>query len=93
MRLVVQAATLLALASSALAQTPNFDSISKPTKDENVPAGATYTIVWQPSDAYNGTVTISLLGGSGPGTLLAEGPIKSESLRSPRRGLPSVRLL
>lgn len=62
-------AAILAFASSVLAQTPGFNPITKPTKDEVVPAGEIYEIDWQPSDNYTGTVTLSLLGGSSPSTL------------------------
>ncbi|KAK2073577.1 hypothetical protein P8C59_007852 [Phyllachora maydis] len=40
------AATLLGLVGSALAQTNGFDAMSKPAKDEKVPAGSTYPITW-----------------------------------------------
>ncbi|OIW35161.1 hypothetical protein CONLIGDRAFT_43356 [Coniochaeta ligniaria NRRL 30616] len=56
-------AAILALASSVFAQTPGFDVISKPTKDEVIPAGSTYLIDWEPSSNWTGTVTIDLLGG------------------------------
>jgi len=77
MRFAVSAAALLAFASSALAQTPNFDPITSPTKDEDVKAGSTFDIVWQPSSSYSGTVTLGLLGGSSPSTLSDVGTIAS----------------
>lgn len=67
MRFTITAAAL-AFAASALAQTTGFDAFTTPAKDENVPAGETYTIVWQPN-GVTGTVTLSLLGGATPGTL------------------------
>lgn len=57
------AASVLAFVSAVLAQTAGFDPIEKPTKGETIPAGSNYEVVWQTSDAYNGTVTITLLGG------------------------------
>jgi len=59
----------LAFAATAMSQTAGFDAISAPATDEVVPAGQDYTIVWAPNSEYNGTVTISLLGGSSPSTL------------------------
>ncbi len=79
MRFTISTAALVPFASSVLAQTtPRFDVISKPTKDENVPAGSTYDIVWAPSAGYTGTVTISLLGGADAGSLQPVETIKSE---------------
>lgn len=60
---------ILALASSVLAQTPGFDVISKPTKDEVIPAGSTYLIDWEPSTNWTGPVTIDVLGGPNQGGL------------------------
>ncbi|KAK4100628.1 hypothetical protein N658DRAFT_507638 [Parathielavia hyrcaniae] len=63
-------AAVLALAASLVqAQTAGFHPITAPTEGEEVPAGATYEIVWQPSAAHPGDITIGLLGGSSPGTL------------------------
>lgn len=65
-------ATVLAFASAVFAQrspTEGFNAIVKPTKDENVPAGSTYKIEWQYNDAFPGSVSIDLLGGSKPSTL------------------------
>lgn len=64
-------AAILAFAATAFAQstTPGFDAISAPVTDENVPAGADYTIVWAPTSFTDETVTLSLLGGASPSTL------------------------
>jgi hypothetical protein len=62
-------AAVLAFAASALAQTPNFDPITKPGQSETVAAGSSFQINWQPTAAYTGPVTIALLGGATPGTL------------------------
>lgn len=64
-------ATVLAFAAAAFAQNPtaNFDPITTPTQDENVPAGSTFEIDWEPSASYSGTVSIILLGGASAGTL------------------------
>lgn len=77
MRFTITAA-VLAFATSVFAQTPGFDVISKPTKDEQVPAGATYEIEWAPNSNWTGTVTLSLLGGASQGTLQDLGPFASE---------------
>ncbi|KAK9421880.1 hypothetical protein SUNI508_05180 [Seiridium unicorne] len=70
MRFTISAA-LLAFAATAFAQTDGFDAMTAPLKDEEVPAGTTYSIKWQPTDAYDGsTVTLSLLGGDTASTLL-----------------------
>jgi len=68
-------AILILLCVGALCQTPNFDEITKPAKDEKVPAGSTYTITWKPSPDYTGSITLSLLGGSSPSTLTDLGTI------------------
>ena len=58
-------ATVLAFASAVLAQTEGFNVITKPTRDEKVPAGSTYEVVWQPGpDKYAGPITIALVGGA-----------------------------
>ncbi|KAK0731294.1 Ser-Thr-rich glycosyl-phosphatidyl-inositol-anchored membrane family-domain-containing protein [Lasiosphaeris hirsuta] len=62
-------AAIFALASVVLGQTEGFDAISKPTKDEKVPAGSTYNIVWAPTSKFTGPITITLLGGASPGLL------------------------
>jgi hypothetical protein len=69
MRYSFISAAILALSSSILAQTSGFDAISSPTLDQNVPAGTSLDIVWQPSTSYTGTVTITLLEGATPNTL------------------------
>ncbi|KAK9773695.1 hypothetical protein AB5N19_05438 [Seiridium cardinale] len=70
MRFTISAA-LLAFAATAFAQTDGFDAMTAPLKDEEVSAGTTYSIKWQPTDAYDdSTVTLSLLGGDSPSTLL-----------------------
>jgi hypothetical protein len=60
---------LFAFATTVLAQTEGFNVITKPVKGEQVPAGSTYEIVWQPSAAHPGEITIGLLGGASPQTL------------------------
>jgi len=58
-------AAVLALATSVLAQdaTSGFAAISKPTKDEKVPAGQTYQVTWAPNPQYPGAVTIEIIAG------------------------------
>ncbi|EAQ93567.1 hypothetical protein CHGG_01802 [Chaetomium globosum CBS 148.51] len=60
---------LFAFATAVMAQTEGFNVITKPVKGEKVPAGSTYEIVWQPSAAHPGEITIGLLGGASPQTL------------------------
>jgi hypothetical protein len=77
MRFTITAA-ILAFTSSVLAQTPGFDPISKPAKDEEVAAGSTYLVDWEASSNYNGSVTIDLLGGADPGHLAPLSLLASE---------------
>ncbi len=87
-------AAVLTVASLVAAQRKNpptdgFAPISKPTKDEKVPAGKTYEIVWEPTaDKYPGTVTITLLGGPNQAGLQILGDIEGEFSALP----PWVRL-
>ncbi|KAG6212960.1 hypothetical protein E4U50_001663 [Claviceps purpurea] len=58
------AAAVLAFAASVLAQTPDFDPIYTPKKDEVVAAGSPLVITWDaPAKYASGTVSISLIGG------------------------------
>lgn len=83
-------ATVLAFAASALAQTTGFDAITKPIKDEAVPAGSTYEIVWSPDATHPGTIKIGLLGGASQGTLDVIDTIASKTspVRSAAESLP-----
>jgi hypothetical protein len=74
--------TALALAACALAQNPTegFDAITKPTKNENVPAGSTYKITWDLDAKHPGPITIALLGGATAGTLNVVDTIACETL-------------
>jgi hypothetical protein len=78
MRFTVSAAALLAFAGAAFAQTDGFDPITKPLKDESIPAGSTYEVTWEASADYNGTVTLILLAGSSASTLQLGDSIASE---------------
>lgn len=69
MRVTVSAATLLAWVSAVMAQTSGFDAVLTPTKDEVVPAGSTYTITWDYSSTYAGTISIQILEGATSTTL------------------------
>ncbi|EFX02708.1 GPI anchored serine-threonine rich protein [Grosmannia clavigera kw1407] len=75
--MIFTAASILALAVSALAQTAGFDAISKPTDNEQLTAGDSYAITWEPSSTYTGTVSIALLGGATPQTLQVLSTISS----------------
>jgi hypothetical protein len=72
---------VLAFAATALAVDPTvgFNAITKPTEGEQVPAGSTYQIVWSPSAANPGPVTIGLLGGVDPGHLNVVATIASKT--------------
>ncbi|KAJ6446118.1 ser-thr-rich glycosyl-phosphatidyl-inositol-anchored membrane family domain-containing protein [Purpureocillium lavendulum] len=68
-------AAFAAMAATAFAQTANFAPISAPNKASEVTAGKPFTIQWQASGGAaaqyaNAKVTISLLGGSSPETLV-----------------------
>lgn len=69
MRSVAAAASALAFAASAMAQVEGFAAMSAPAKDEKIAAGSTYSIQWD-AGTYTGPVSISLLGGKTPGTLV-----------------------
>ncbi|KIH86990.1 GPI anchored serine-threonineeeee rich protein [Sporothrix brasiliensis 5110] len=72
------AASVLAFASAVLAQTANFDVITKPTEGSVVPAGKTFTITWEPTTEYNNdTITLTLLGGATPKGLQTISVIKA----------------
>jgi hypothetical protein len=62
-------AAVLAFATTGLCQVAGFNVITKPVSGEQVPAGSTYEIVWQPSADQPGDITIGLLGGASPSTL------------------------
>ncbi|KAI0483240.1 hypothetical protein GGR56DRAFT_671022 [Xylariaceae sp. FL0804] len=62
-------ASALAFAASAQAQVLGFASMTNPTDNEVVAAGTTLPIVWQ-NTKYSGDVTIELLGGKTPNTLV-----------------------
>lgn len=81
MQVTITAATLLAWVSAALAQTAGFDPITTPAKDESVAAGSTYTVKWDYSADYAGTVSIQLLQGADP-TTLQLGPVVASMFSS-----------
>ncbi|KUJ22556.1 uncharacterized protein LY89DRAFT_303726 [Mollisia scopiformis] len=60
---------VLAFAASTYAQTAGFDPITAPTQDQDVAAGSTLDIIWEPSANYTGTISITLLEGATPATL------------------------
>ncbi|QPH01181.1 hypothetical protein C2857_005380 [Epichloe festucae Fl1] len=58
-------AAVLAFVASAFAQTPDFDPIYTPKKDEIVPAGSSFTLTWDAPAKYTaGTISIELIGGA-----------------------------
>ncbi len=52
----------LAFATSAFAQTPNFDILTSPAEQTTYTVGDTLPIVWTPGTS-TGTVTLTLIGG------------------------------
>lgn len=69
MRVTLSAAAMFAFVSAVLAQTSGFDAIYTPTKDESVTAGSTYTVTWDYTSTYAGTISIQLLQGASSTTL------------------------
>jgi hypothetical protein len=69
MRYSFISAAILAFTSSVFAQTANFDPISVPTQDQQVAAGSSLDITWEPSTVHTGPITIQLLQGATPSTL------------------------
>ena len=68
MRTATVAASALAFAASAFAQTAGFAVMSTPAKDEDVPAGSVYNIKWA-AGTYTGLVDVILMAGKTPETL------------------------
>lgn len=75
-------AAFLALVSAVSAQTAGFDPITKPAKDEAVSACSTYTVTWDYTSAYPGTVSIQLLEGATSTTLQLGAVIASKMTHS-----------
>jgi hypothetical protein len=69
-------ASTLAFAASALAQVEGFAVMTAPARGEVVPAGETYTIVWS-AGTYTGPVSVAILAGATPETLVLGEPIAS----------------
>jgi hypothetical protein len=82
MRFTTTSCTILAaLAGSVFAEAadPGFDVITKPSKDENVTSGSTYTIAWSLQEhTQTGPVDIILLGGPNNVSLAAIETIASK---------------
>ena len=66
-------AAILALVSSVVAQTAGFDAMTSPTQDQQIPAGSSFDILWQPGTVTD-AITITLLQGATAGTL-QPGPV------------------
>lgn len=53
-----------AFAATVFAQTADFDPVTQPEKNEKIPAGETFEIVWEaPAKYAEGTVSLHLIGG------------------------------
>lgn len=71
MRFTATASAVMAFAASALAQTEGFNPINTPAKDAVLPAGSTFEVTWDVPDEYrDDSVSISLIGGDNPKTLV-----------------------
>lgn len=70
---------VLALATTAFAQTADFDKVTAPTPNEEIAAGSTYEVVWSVPGPYTGDVAISLIGGDTQGTQVPLADIASMS--------------
>lgn len=80
MRFYTTASAVLAIATSAFAQTPDFNPIYTPEKGEVVPAGETFEVTWSaPAKYKDGTISISLIGGPDDSALEPISDIASES--------------
>jgi hypothetical protein len=79
-------AAILALVSSVVAQTAGFDAITSPTQDQNIAAGSSFDIVWQPG-TETGKITITLLQGADPSHLAAGPVVASTYPRSIQKNL------
>ncbi|KAI9897537.1 hypothetical protein N3K66_007393 [Trichothecium roseum] len=65
MRFFTTASALMAMITSALAQTADFDPVYTPKNNEKIPAGSTYEITWQaPAKYADATISIHLIGGA-----------------------------
>ncbi|KAI5921079.1 hypothetical protein F4810DRAFT_712897 [Camillea tinctor] len=53
----------LAFAASAIAQTPQFASVSQPTEGQVLMAGTPFKFVWQTANHLGGTISLYLLSG------------------------------
>jgi hypothetical protein len=72
---------LLAIATASsvvLAQTSGFNVMTKPLVGEAVPANTVYDIVWTPSAAYPGKISIVFYGGSAANTLAVISTVASK---------------
>jgi hypothetical protein len=56
MRWWVLSSAFLGLRAFTNAQTAGFDAITSPTQDQEVAAGFSLDITWEPSASYSGTV-------------------------------------
>jgi hypothetical protein len=69
MKFTLSVPALLALASTAFAQTADFDPVNSPSFNEVITAGKPFTIQWEaPAKYATGTITIELIGGATQGT-------------------------
>ncbi|KAM0512666.1 hypothetical protein ACHAPE_008691 [Trichoderma viride] len=69
MRFTLSVPAFLALASTAFAQTPDFDPVTSPSNNQVITAGQPFTIQWEaPAKYAAGTISIELIGGATQGT-------------------------
>lgn len=78
MRFIASASAILAMVSTAIAQTADFDPIYTPGNLEEVPAGSPFEVTWTAPAKYAGvTISIHLIGGADQNTLVPIADIAS----------------
>ncbi|PHH81242.1 hypothetical protein CDD82_1219 [Ophiocordyceps australis] len=83
MRFINLSLTALAMATSVMAQTADFDPIYTPKENEMIPAGSIYTITWKAPEKYqHEIVSISLIGGDTQNTQVPLQEIDSNVVNS-----------
>lgn len=79
MRFTLSVPAFLALASTAFAQTPDFDPVNSPSNNQVITAGQPFTIQWEaPAKYAAGTISIELIGGATQGTQVPLSTIASK---------------
>lgn len=91
MRFTLTVPAFLALVSAAFAQTADFDPVTVPTSNQEIAAGAPFTVEWTvPAKYAADTITIELIGGPTQATQQVLGTIASKLMLSRAQMLYSV---